>query len=116
LIWFAAGAACASGVAAIAQIADLDPAPELGWFLVVAEQHQSMHDGEESAVWQGGKIARDCGAHSFEMIPRIAQDASDRTRIPLVRENSPATNCVMERAAQAGIWFGVGLEPRGPSE
>ncbi len=35
-----------------------------------------MHDGKESAVWQSGEIARDCGTRTFEMIPATAADAS----------------------------------------
>ena len=105
LAWIALGAACASIVAVFAEIAWRSPASDQAWFLVVAEEGQSLHDGPTFASWQGAEIARDCGARSFEISPGVAADASDRTRIPLVRENNPATNCIMERAKEAGLWL-----------
>ena len=53
----------------------------------------------------------DIGASHFEMIPGLAADAVDGTRIPLVLENNPATDCIIERAKEAELWFGVSLEP-----
>ncbi|MDA9918635.1 hypothetical protein N9D37_01990, partial [Erythrobacter sp.] len=92
-------------------IAFRDPGPDHGWFLRIAEPVQSLNDGKDSALWQGAEIARDCGASHFEMIPGLAADAVDGTRIALVRENNPATQCIIERAKEAGLWFGVSSEP-----
>jgi hypothetical protein len=112
LIWFAAGAACASLAAVCAEFAMRSPAEEQGWFLVVEEKGQSVRDGPAFALWRGAEIARDCGARSFEMIPdSSSSDGADRTRIPLVRDNNRATECILRRATDEGLWFDVGLEP-----
>lgn len=111
LAWFAAGAACSSVAAVGAALALRSPPQEQGWFLRVAEQGQSLRDGQTSAVWRGAEIARDCGAQSFETIPSVSPDRADATRIPLMSENNQSLGCVVERARDAGLWIGVQLEP-----
>ena len=116
LVWFAAGAACSSIVAVGVGYATRSQPEEQRWFLRVAEPGQSMLDGRASAQWQSAEIARDCGSRSFETIPGIAADAVDATRVPLIRENNPALGCIVERATEAGLWVGVGLEPLNASK
>tara|TARA_B100001179_G_scaffold107327_1_gene76424 strand:+ start:65 stop:430 length:366 start_codon:yes stop_codon:yes gene_type:complete len=111
LIWFAAGAATVSIAAVAAEVAFREPSSAQAWFLRIGEPVQSMSDGIKSAQWEGAEIARDCGAKHFEMIPGIAADATDSTRIPLVPENNPAMDCIIEKATKSGLWFGVGMEP-----
>lgn len=111
LVWFATGVAVSSIIAVCVAFATRNPPEDQGWFLRVAEQGQTTLDGRASAQWRGAEIARDCGARSFEMVPGVAADTVDATRIPLVRVNNPALGCVVERATEAGLWVGVGLEP-----
>jgi hypothetical protein len=111
LIWFAAGAACSSVVAVCAALAMRSPPEEQGWFLRVAEAGQSMLDRRASAAWKGAEIARDCDARFFEMIPGVAADAVDATRIPLVIENNQALGCILEHASEADLWVDLALEP-----
>lgn len=111
LVWFAAGAACSSVAAVGAALAVRSPPQERGWFLRVAEQGQSLRDGQTSAVWRGAEIARDCGVQSFETIPSVNPDRADATRIPLMLENDRSLGCVVERSRDAGLWIGVQLEP-----
>ena len=116
LVWIAAGAAC-SAIAAVGAALALRSLPqEQGWYLRVAEEGQSLREGQTAASWRSAEIAQDCGASSFEMIPGVASDQGDATRIPLVRENNPALGCVVERARNAGLWIGVQLEPLDGSE
>jgi len=116
LVWFAVGAAC-SAIAAIGAALALQSTPqEQGWFLRVAEKVQSLRDGRTAAVWHGAEIARDCGAQSFEMMPGLAPDQTDATRIPLTRENNPALGCIVEGARDAELWIGVQLEPSNASQ
>jgi len=116
LVWFAAGAACSSVAAIGAALTLQSPSQEWGWFLSVAEQGQSMRNGQAVAVWRGGELARDCGARSFEMIPGVGPDQVDATRIPLMRDNNPALVCIVERARDAGLWSGVQMEPLNGNE
>lgn len=111
LVWFAAGAACSSVAAVGAALALRSPAQEQGWFLRVAEQGQSLLDGQNIAIWRGAEIARDCGARLFEIMPGRGSDQKDATRIPLTRDNDPALGCVVEQARDAGLWIGIELEP-----
>ncbi len=114
LVWFAAGAACSSIAAVGAALALRSPPQEQGWFLRIAEQGQSLRDGQRGAIWRGAEIARDCGARSFEAMPGVGSDQTDSTRIPLIPDNNPALGCVVERATDAGLWIGVQLEPPTP--
>ncbi|MBO9519783.1 MAG: hypothetical protein J7493_17125 [Porphyrobacter sp.] len=111
LLWFAAGAACSSAAAIFTGLVLRSPPEKMGWFLKVAEQGQSLNDGQASALWRGAEIARDCGARSFELRPGVGSDNPDGTRIPLTRDNDLALDCVIERATKAGLWVGVGVEP-----
>ena len=105
----AAGAACASFVAVVAQVALRPVAPTQAWFLIVED-----NDGSAAQPWQGAEIARECGAGSFEMIPELSPDEPNRTRVPLERKNGPSLNCIIEKSKNAGLWFGVRLEPLRP--
>tara|TARA_B100000678_G_C17907167_1_gene381774 strand:- start:60 stop:425 length:366 start_codon:yes stop_codon:yes gene_type:complete len=115
LLWFAAGAAAVSIAAVAAEVAFREATSDQAWFLRIGEPVQSMADGIQSAQWEGAEIARDCGAKNFEMIPGIAADATDSTRVPLVPENNPAMDCIIEKATKTGLWFGLELEPLDPN-
>lgn len=111
LIWFAAGAACSSIITVSAHLATRSAPAEDAWFLRVAEDWQSQNTARGAVVWRGAEIARDCGARSFEMMPGFGSDGVDATRVPLVKENNRALNCIVEQATKANLWLGVGLEP-----